>query len=153
MRSRRWKDEDLIEAVRESLSVREALARIGLVAAGGNYKEFRKHVARLGLDISHFLGQGHRKGKGRKRPLSDVLVRDSTHTNTNALRLRLLREGMLEPRCVVCGLREWQGQPITLHLEHANGKNNDHRLENLRLLCPNCHSQTETYCGRNKKKR
>jgi hypothetical protein len=90
MRARRWTDEQLAGAVRSSISVREALAKLGLVAAGGNYKEFRKHVARLGLDVSHFAGQAHRKGRGPKQKLSDILVQDSTYTNGNALRIRLI---------------------------------------------------------------
>jgi Zn finger protein HypA/HybF involved in hydrogenase expression len=153
MRTRSWTDEQFSEAVQASTSVREALARIGLVAAGGNYKEFRKHVRRLGLGTSHFIGKAHRKGRGApKQDLREILVADSSYTNSNALRLRLIREGVFEAKCSECELVEWRGRPITLHLEHVNGRSNDNRVENLRLLCPNCHSQTSTYCGRNKKR-
>lgn len=153
MKARRWTDEQFAQAVQASTSVREALTRLGLVAAGGNYKEFRKHVARLGLDVSHFRGRGHGKGQPGKQPLHSILIRQSSYTNSNALRIRLIREGVLAPICAECGLTDWRDRPITLHLEHINGLNIDHRIENLRLLCPNCHSQTETYCGRNKKRR
>lgn len=65
------------------------------------------------------------------------------------IRRVLLREGVLEKRCAVCGIDSWLGQPLSLHLDHINGIATDHRIENLRMLCPNCHSQTDTYGGRN----
>lgn len=71
---------------------------------------------------------------------------------TNRLKKRLIKEGIKEDKCESCGLVDiWNGKPITLQLDHINGINYDHRLENLQILCPNCHSQTDTYCGRNKK--
>jgi 5-methylcytosine-specific restriction endonuclease McrA len=68
------------------------------------------------------------------------------------LKSRLLKEKLIEYKCVKCGnTGEWQGEPLSLQLDHINGNNKDHRLENLRLLCPNCHSQTKTYSGKNSK--
>lgn len=72
--------------------------------------------------------------------------------STSALRRRLIKEGILEARCHLCGLEEWRGAAISLELDHINGVNDDHRLENLRLVCPNCHSQTETFRGRNNRR-
>lgn len=146
----RSSDDDFAAAVGQSHSIREALGRLGLAPAGGNYKEFKKRLARLGLDASHFSGQGHRRGKRVGRPLAAILVEESSYTNNNRLRIRLINEGILAPKCSECGIDRWRGKPITLHLDHMNGINNDHRIGNLRLLCPNCHSQTATYCGRNK---
>ena len=68
------------------------------------------------------------------------------------LKERLVKEKYLEYKCAECGITEWNGKPLSLHLDHINGINNDHRIENLRFLCPNCHSQTNTYAGKNKKK-
>lgn len=68
------------------------------------------------------------------------------------LRDRLVREGFLEFKCAFCGIDFWRGQPLSLELDHINGNKHDNRLENLRILCPNCHSQTETYSGRNVKR-
>ena len=68
---------------------------------------------------------------------------------TSTLKRRLLREGVLRPRCAGCGLERWRDTPIPLELDHVSGDRSDNRLENLRLLCPNCHAQTETYRGRN----
>ena len=77
----------------------------------------------------------------------------STYTSTSTLKARLLDAGLLEGVCAACRIDRWRGQPLVLHLDHVNGRRDDHRLENLRLLCPNCHSQTSTYAGRNKGRR
>ena len=69
------------------------------------------------------------------------------------IKRRLLAAGILRNVCDVCGLSEWQGLPICIQLDHRNGIGNDHRLENLRMLCPNCHSQTETYAARNRRRK
>ena len=66
------------------------------------------------------------------------------------MKARLIKEGYIEYKCAICGIKDWLGQPLSLQLDHINGINDDHRLENLRLLCPNCHSQTDTYAGKNK---
>jgi DNA-binding CsgD family transcriptional regulator len=81
-------------------------------------------------------------------PIEELLVADTYRGRFN-LKLRLLREGLKEERCERCGLMDWRGLPLTLALHHVNGKRNDNRLENLELLCPNCHSQTSNFAGRN----
>jgi hypothetical protein len=151
---RTWTDEQLRVAVAESLSGAQTLRKLGLVPVGGNYRTVWRHVRRLSLDVSHWTGEGWRRGKRdgfatRRQPLDEILTQHSQYTTTSHLRARLLRSGLLENQCVICGLSEWLGAPLTLHLDHVNGVHDDQRLENLRLLCPNCHSQTETYCGRN----
>ncbi len=83
-------------------------------------------------------------------PLGQILVEDSPY-GISHLKRRLISEGHLDDLCSKCGITEWNGKALVLHLDHINGKNRDHRLVNLRLLCPNCHSQTSTYCGRNKR--
>lgn len=85
-----------------------------------------------------------------RRPLAEVLVEGSSFSRT-WLRQRLVEEGVLANVCATCGLGpEWESAPLTLELHHLNGVGNDNRLENLQLLCPNCHSQTESFGGRNK---
>jgi 5-methylcytosine-specific restriction endonuclease McrA len=82
-------------------------------------------------------------------PLADLLnvERDSQRGHVKS---RLITAGLLQPRCAECGITTWRGKPLSLELDHINGDKHDNRLENLRLLCPNCHSQTVTYAGRNK---
>jgi 5-methylcytosine-specific restriction endonuclease McrA len=87
-----------------------------------------------------------------KLPLA-TLMEPERRTCRTHLKDRLLQEGILQAQCSRCRLIDWLGSPISLHLHHVNGKNRDNRLENLQLLCPNCHSQTETYSGRNAAKR
>lgn len=150
-------DDEFRQAVAESLSVAQVLGRIGLVPAGGNYKTVHARIARLGLDTSHFTGaawnQGARyKSFGRKAQLHEILVENSPYNFTHGLKKRLLQEKLKSWRCEDCGLAEWKSQPIPLELYHRNGINNDHRLENLQLLCPNCHALTENYRGKNQAK-
>lgn len=142
--------------IKESTSIAQVLKRCGLNATGANYITIKNRVAALKLDISHFTGAGHLKGKthswAKIRPLSEILVKDSTYTSSNHLRLRLIKEGVFEQKCYECGLTDWRGKPVSFALEHKNGTHSDNRLENLTILCPNCHSQTPTYSGKNKGK-
>lgn len=153
-RRRTWTDQQLIEIVPTARSVSECLRRLGLKATGANYKSFYANVERLSLDISHFKGQGYLKGESHnwnpKKPLDEILVENSTYLNSANLKKRLLKAGLLIYKCLVCGIDSWGDNPLSLHLDHINGNNRDNRLENLRLLCPNCHSQTDTYAGKNK---
>ena len=88
--------------------------------------------------------------RARAMPMEVLLVPDRPQTPRTHLKRRLLQAGLVEDRCYECGLTEWRGKPISLNLHHINGDGNDNRLENLTLLCPNCHSQTENFSGRNK---
>jgi hypothetical protein len=153
--AKRYSDQDLLEAVRSSFSVAQVLKILGRVPTGDNYKVFYRRATRLGLDTSHFTGQGHLKGKHHswtpRRPLGEILVKDSTYRDRAKLKRRLLKEGLLINRCYECESEPvWQGKPLVLVLDHENGDWSDNRLENLRLLCPNCNSQQETFAGKNK---
>ena len=110
----------------------------------------KRRIAELDCDISHFGKKEKTQSPQARYSLDEILIENSTYANISRLKERLVREGRLEYKCQNCGIKEWQSKPLSLHLDHINGKNNDHRIENLRFLCPNCHSQTDTYAGRNK---
>ena len=144
-------DAEFIDAVKSSNSIREALIKLNLKAAGGNYECFHKRVKELNISIDHFTDpKVWNKGKkfGPKRSLEQYL--NGVPIQSHKLKLRLISEGVKEHKCEECGITQWRGQPTPIELDHINGNHQDNRLENLRLLCPNCHAQTDTYRGRNK---
>jgi len=157
-KSRTWTDDQLIFAVKSSYSIANVLLQLGLKPTGGNYKTIENAIKRLQLNISHFTGKGHLKGKthnwGRSKHLDDILSGVTDYSSSFKLKNRLLKEGLLSYKCYNedCNISSWRGKKLALQLDHINGVNTDHRLENLRLLCPNCHSQTDTFAGKNKKK-
>ena len=155
MRKARYTEEQFIEAVRTSISIREVLKKIGVRPTGGNYDVAKRKIKCLNLDTKHFRGKGYLRGQthnwAKKTPLSQVLVKDFRGgITTYKLKKRLVKEGILEYRCYECGINQWRGKRISLELEHKNGNRYDNRMENLTLLCPNCHSLTSTYRGKNK---
>lgn len=153
---RGWTDDEFITAVKTSFSYAEVLRKLGLVAAGGNYSTVKRKIAELSLDVSHMTGQLWSKGKELKdskyhrgKSLSSVLVKNSDYVNFSKLKKRIIASGLKLNRCECCGLTHWMGKNIPLELHHINGIKTDLRLENLQLLCPNCHSLTENYRGKN----
>ena len=151
-------DEEFIKYVSESFSKAQVLRKMGLVGAGGNYHTVNRRVKILGLDISHFTGQGHLNGKkhnwSKKTPLEEILVENSTYGGCcNNIKKKIFEAGLLKNQCYNCGLTKWLDQNIPLELEHKNGNRFDNRIENLTILCPNCHSLTDTYRGRGKGKK
>ena len=152
-RSRKsWSDTDLKKAVSDNYSIAGVLKSLKLKPSGGNYNTVKNRIEELKLDISHFTGKGWNKGLKFKPkpaiPLEDILVENNNYQSFK-LAKRLIKEDIKELKCENCGLSSWLGQPIKLELHHKNGISNDNRLENLQLLCPNCHSFTDNYRGKN----
>ncbi|MET2717456.1 HNH endonuclease [Streptomyces harbinensis] len=141
---------DWVEAVRASQSIAAALRRLGLPDTTASRARFRAAVAELGCDTSHFLGQAHQRGKPspRARTAEAILVErpGERRTKTHLLRRALAEIGRPE-QCAGCGTGpRWHGRPMTLEVDHINGNWTDDRAANLRLLCPNCHAITRTWC-------
>jgi len=148
---RKYTDNDVREACAASYSLRNVLILLGLVPAGGNYSLLKKRIASLKIDISHFTGQLWSKGRTLSPvvPVEDYLQNKRSITSYR-LKNRLLKENILIPICTNCKLSFWQGHPIPLELHHIDGNSENNLLNNLSLLCPNCHSLTSTYRGKNK---
>lgn len=149
-----WKisKEDLIKLVDKNETLGGVLSYFGMKNHGSNYKTINRRFEKDGIDCSKFKNNF---GKGAFRPLislDQILVKDSTFSRT-VLKKRLLEIGMLKNECSKCNLKgSWNGEPIVMVLDHINGVNNDHRIKNLRMLCPNCNSQTDTFAGKCHKK-
>lgn len=153
MKRKRRTDDDIRVAVAGSITYAEILNKLGLVPRGGNYKTIKREMRLLGISTAHLKGrQWNKGGVGRqnssKRSLDSIMVADSSYS-TGALKRRLFREGIFKKVCNECGGDQWLGKPMPLELEHKNGNPWDHRIENLEILCPNCHSFTSTYRGKN----
>lgn len=133
-------DHDFILITRSCHSMAEAAAKIGL-----HFSTFKKKAVRLNCYVTNQGGRGHIKSNNRKIPLSEILNGLHPQYSTFKLKLRLFSEGVKENKCEECGCSEWNGKQLNCELDHINGNSSDHRLKNLRIICPNCHSQTETY--------
>lgn len=143
-------DDELHAAVASARTKADVLRTLGYDADPSLYKRLNKQLKAAQVPTEHLRGSSWSRGLSLppRQELAVVLRRGSV-IQTAKLRQRLLREGIFAHRCACCGLADWEGRPIPLELDHINGDRTDNRLENLRLLCPNCHALTDTYRGRN----
>jgi len=137
-------------SVRHSACWSDALRLLGYEPKGHNIRTLQRWARIWKIDTSHFdpdIGR-KRAGKTRRIPLDDVLVEGSSY-GRDKLKRRLFQSGLKQPRCEMCGQGElWHGKRMSLILDHVNGVSNDHRLQNLRIVCPNCAATLDTHCGR-----
>lgn len=148
---RTWTDEQFIDAVKNNETVADVIKELGLYLGRGNYQTIYRNVKRLDLDTSHWLGRGFNKERPNnwsKTPNEKIFIENS-YFHAQGVKDRVIKENLIEYKCQKCGIeREWQGELLVLQLDHINGIHNDNRLDNLRFLCPNCHSQTNNWSGR-----
>ncbi|WP_308108169.1 HNH endonuclease signature motif containing protein [Streptomyces antimicrobicus] len=142
--------ETLRAAVAASRSVSEALRRLGIPVSGSQHAALKRWVQEDGIPTAHFVGQAHQRGgPGTRptRPAQDILVKHGGGRTSTRLLRRALRDVGVPDRCDRCGVPpRWLGRPMTLEVDHINGDRTDDRRQNLRLLCPNCHALTATWC-------
>lgn len=143
-------DEEIIRVASSSDVASVAAASLGI-----RYATYKKHATRLGVfrKNQNRVGVKRAKYEYEKRviPLDEVLEGKHPHYQRRGIKRKLFEAGLKENKCEVCGISEWNDKPINMHLDHIDGNTYNHVLSNLRMICPNCHSQTDTYCGRNKK--
>lgn len=145
-------DEQFVELLKKSSTISEVLFKLGYTVKGNSwgYSQVKRRMDDLNLDYSIFKGKSAviKTNKLNNVRKEDILKENCKHQRT-VLRRYIIKNNLIPYRCAICGCTEWQGKTLSLELDHINGINNDNRLENLRFLCPNCHSQTSTYGSRN----
>lgn len=149
-----WEDKEMIKSIiNECNNKSDVLRKLNLKILAGNYDTLNRYIDKYNIDITHFNRKMHIQNKHNsitKIPLNEILVKNSKYTNRTRLKIRLYSEGLKEKKCDMCGQTEiWFGKKISLILDHINGINNDNRLENLRIICPNCNATLDTHCSKN----
>jgi hypothetical protein len=151
----RYSEAEAREAVAASLSWSEALRRLGMCSTGGGYRVLQKYAAIWAIPTDHFdPWAANRRALARRsaerRVSLDELLVAGRYAKSSSLKERLYDAGLKARRCELCGQgEEWRGRRMSLILDHVNGVRDDNRLENLRIVCPNCNATLDTHCGRN----
>lgn len=157
MRNNLYSKEQLETIIKTCYSYAEVLRKLEKRQTGGNQSVLKRYIERYQIDISHFTGQRWQINKTSEeiaRRKMNTILRNNTNYKSFYLKKRLIESELKENKCEICGIGKiWNNKPITLELHHINGDHYDNRLENLQILCPNCHSQTNNFRNRNHNKR
>lgn len=151
MSKRKYDKEQLIELVPRCFNMCDLLTRLDLNLCSTNYYRMKRFLLDFQIDTSHFSRSRPKSPdylsiNRPRRKLEDYLALEGPEINSTSLKQKLYKTGILKPICSECRLTDiWNGKKLSLQLDHINGNHGDNRLENLRILCPNCHTQTETY--------
>lgn len=148
-------DEQFVELIKSSTNISEVLFKLGYTVKGNSwgFSNVRRRMDDLNIPMSAFKGKFAMLQSSREKDLTaEMLFKENCKHNRNCLRRFIIKNDLLPYKCAICGAKEWNGKTLSLELDHINGINNDNRLENLRFLCPNCHSQTTTYGSRNQQR-
>jgi hypothetical protein len=144
----RYEKETFSKIVEKSINLSDVCRNLGLKPYYGNRQSVKKYIDEYKLDVSHFRFNVN-NGKRHKRELNEIMIEYSVY-DTTTLKKRLYKEGLKERRCELCGQgEEWNNMKISLILDHINGINTDNRIENLRIVCPNCNAGLDTHGGKN----
>ena len=151
MKKVNYTKELLEDKVKDCYSFAELCRRLGLKPEGSNPKTVRKKMDEFGIDYSHFTGQRWNINPSNPVYQGKYLPNLCEHSSLSTANAKALvyKLGLKENKCEICGISEWQGKPLVCELHHINGDSTDNRIENLQILCPNCHSQTENFRSRN----
>lgn len=153
--------DELQRVARESFNSSEACRKLGLSGQGSSVTALKKLLLVKQIDISHWTGQLWSKGKtvfedsrvGKGVSVEDIFCKESKASSSYVRKL-ILKKNLLPYHCSICGISaSWNGKELQLQLDHISGDRHDHRIENLRWVCPNCHSQTDTFCGKNQRRK
>lgn len=128
------------KAVEENYTISGVLKSLQIKVAGGNHRNIKRFIQKNNIDTSHFTGQAWSKGGTFERTNIQEYFNNNKFINSHALRLRLIEEGYKEYECEICKLKEWKGEAIPLELDHINSNHLDNSLNNLQIICPNCHA-------------
>ena len=144
--------EEYEEAIKNSFSIAGVCRYFNMKPCGGNYKTIHEAINEYKIDISHFTGQGWNVGlifkPNKSKDINDILTTNSYY-QSGKLKKRLFESNLKKEQCEICGRTEWNGQKIPLELHHINGDNTDNRINNIQIICPNCHALTNNYRGKN----
>lgn len=146
-----WSKEKIEYAVKQADSYSETLCLLDVPKQGNNLTTLKRYINKFNIDTSHFTFKKQYKNQDFNYVSAAEYLNSTKKIQSQKLKQKLVKEGILEDKCACCGLTEWNGKPIVLQLHHIDGNHNNNCLENLQILCPNCHSQTENFCGNSNK--